>query len=78
MKPFRKCVKRRILLLRENIRQEDILLSVLPRHIANDVRNDRATEGQSETMFHKIYIRKHNIIRYISCSTWKFFLTEQV
>uniref|UniRef100_A0A0R3S758 AC_N domain-containing protein n=1 Tax=Elaeophora elaphi TaxID=1147741 RepID=A0A0R3S758_9BILA len=58
----RKCVERRILLLRENIKQEDILLSVLPRHIANDVRKDRAVEGQSATMFHKIYIRKHNII----------------
>ncbi|VDM09767.1 unnamed protein product [Wuchereria bancrofti] len=58
----RKCVERRILLLRENIRQEDILLSVLPRHIANDVRKDRALEGQSATMFHKIYIRKHDII----------------
>ncbi|KAM3724415.1 Adenylate cyclase type [Dirofilaria immitis] len=58
----RKCVKRRILLLRENTKQEDILLSVLPRHIANDVRKDRAVEGQSATMFHKIYIRKHDII----------------
>ncbi|VBB34483.1 unnamed protein product [Acanthocheilonema viteae] len=58
----RKCVERRILLLRENIKQEDILLSVLPRHIANDVRKDRAVEGQSATMFHKIYIRKHDII----------------
>ncbi|VDM97667.1 unnamed protein product, partial [Onchocerca ochengi] len=58
----RKCVERRILLLRENIKQEDILLSVLPRHIANDVRKDRAVEGQSATMFHKIYIRKHDVI----------------
>lgn len=60
-------MERRILLLRENIKQEDILLSVLPRHIANDVRKDRAVEGQSATMFHKIYIRKHDIIRYVSC-----------
>ncbi|KHN79604.1 Adenylate cyclase type 5 [Toxocara canis] len=58
----RKCVERRILLLRENIKQEDILLSVLPRHIANDVRRDIAVEGHASTMFHKIYIRKHDII----------------
>uniref|UniRef100_A0A9J2PCN2 adenylate cyclase n=1 Tax=Ascaris lumbricoides TaxID=6252 RepID=A0A9J2PCN2_ASCLU len=58
----RKCVERRILLLRENIKQEDILLSVLPRHIANDVRRDIAVEGHESTMFHKIYIRKHDII----------------
>ncbi|MFH4979148.1 hypothetical protein AB6A40_005857 [Gnathostoma spinigerum] len=58
----RKCVEKRILLLRENIKQEDILLSVLPRHIANDVRKDIVADGQSSTMFHKIYIRKHDII----------------
>ncbi|VDK51357.1 unnamed protein product [Anisakis simplex] len=46
----RRCVEGRILLLRENIKQEDILLSVLPRHIANDVRRDIAVEGHESTI----------------------------
>ena len=34
----RKCVEKRIQLVRDNDKQENILLSVLPRHIANDMR----------------------------------------
>uniref|UniRef100_A0A915CPB8 adenylate cyclase n=1 Tax=Ditylenchus dipsaci TaxID=166011 RepID=A0A915CPB8_9BILA len=36
----RKCVENRIQLVRDNEKQENILLSVLPKHIANDMKKD--------------------------------------
>lgn len=60
---LRKCVEGRIKLSRETIKQEDILLSVLPMHIAFDVKKDFAGGKQKATMFHKIYITKHENIR---------------
>jgi hypothetical protein len=35
---FRKCVETRIQLMRDNDKQENILLSVLPKYIANDMK----------------------------------------
>ena len=55
----------RIKLLRETNKQEDILLSVLPLHIACDVKKDIAGGGRKATMFHKIYINKHENIRWV-------------
>ncbi|VDO14092.1 unnamed protein product [Haemonchus placei] len=58
----RKCVETRMMLVRELDKQEKILLSVLPKHIAYEVKDDM--EGrEKEQMFHKIYIRKHENIR---------------
>ncbi|KAI6176422.1 Adenylyl cyclase V [Aphelenchoides bicaudatus] len=57
----RKCVEKRIQLVRDNEKQENILLSVLPRHIATDVKKDIDCK-ENEQMFHKIYIQKHNNI----------------
>lgn len=47
--------------MRDNEKQENILLSVLPKHIANDMKRD--FDRNQETMFHKIYIQKHKNIR---------------
>ncbi|VDL69369.1 unnamed protein product [Nippostrongylus brasiliensis] len=72
----RKCVETRMMLVRELDKQEKILLSVLPKHIAYEdaelaqakcerfqVKDDM--EGrEKEQMFHKIYIRKHENIRH--------------
>lgn len=35
---LRKCVEKRIQLVRDNEKQENILLSVLPKYIANDMK----------------------------------------
>ncbi|KJH49595.1 adenylate/guanylate cyclase catalytic domain protein, partial [Dictyocaulus viviparus] len=57
----RKCVETRMMLVRELDKQEKILLSVLPKHIAYEVKDDM--EGkEKDQMFHKIYIRKHENI----------------
>ncbi|CAI5451032.1 unnamed protein product [Caenorhabditis angaria] len=57
----RKCVQSRMLLDREMHRQEKILLSVLPKHIAFEVKKDMQ-ETQEERLFHKIYIKKYEDI----------------
>lgn len=59
---YRKYVENRIKLVRDNEKQENILLSVLPKHIANDMKKD-IDQNREATMFHKIYIQKHNNIR---------------
>lgn len=43
--------------------QERLLLSVLPQHVALEMKNDimSPVEGQ----FHKIYIQKHENVRYV-------------
>ncbi|CAJ0581044.1 unnamed protein product, partial [Mesorhabditis spiculigera] len=58
----RKCVEMRMLLSREYNKQEQVLLSVLPRHIAAEVKKDLDEEHGEQRMFHKIYIRKHDKI----------------
>lgn len=57
----RKCVQSRMLLDKEMHRQEKILLAVLPKNIAFEVKKDMQ-ETHEERMFHKIYIRKYEDI----------------
>ncbi|XP_065559206.1 adenylate cyclase type 5-like isoform X2 [Artemia franciscana] len=54
----RQCIESRIHIQRENHQQEQLLLSVLPRHVAMEMKADIAGK-QKDTMFHKIYIQKH-------------------
>uniref|UniRef100_A0A1B6DUR8 adenylate cyclase n=1 Tax=Clastoptera arizonana TaxID=38151 RepID=A0A1B6DUR8_9HEMI len=54
----RQCVEARLTIQRENQQQERLLLSVLPRHVAMEMKADIAGKPQ-DTMFHKIYIQKH-------------------
>lgn len=44
--------------------QERLLLSVLPRHVAMEMKADIAGK-RHDSMFHKIYIQKHENVRYI-------------
>ncbi|EFP11118.1 CRE-ACY-4 protein [Caenorhabditis remanei] len=57
----RKCVQSRMLLDKEMHRQEKILLAVLPKNIAFEVKKDMQ-DTHEERMFHKIYIRKYEDI----------------
>lgn len=43
--------------------QERLLLSVLPRHVAMEMKADIAGNTK-DTMFHKIYIQRHENVRY--------------
>ncbi|KAK6627179.1 hypothetical protein RUM44_009656 [Polyplax serrata] len=54
----RQCIEARLTTQRENQQQERLLLSVLPRHVAMEMKADIAGK-QKDTMFHKIYIQKH-------------------
>lgn len=42
--------------------QESLLLSVLPRHVAMEMKADIAGQAK-DTMFHKIYIQRHENVR---------------
>ncbi|PIK62428.1 Adenylate cyclase type 5, partial [Apostichopus japonicus] len=44
---------------RENQQQERLLLSVLPRHVAMEMKDDIAS-NREEIQFHKIYIQRHS------------------
>ncbi|XP_070504535.1 adenylate cyclase type 6 isoform X3 [Chironomus tepperi] len=54
----RQCVEARLKIQRENQQQEQLLLSVLPRHVAMEMKNDIAGQPK-EAQFHKIYIQRH-------------------
>ncbi|XP_061519372.1 adenylate cyclase type 6 isoform X2 [Anopheles gambiae] len=54
----RQCVEARLKIQRENQKQEQLLLSVLPRHVAMEMKNDIAGQPR-EAQFHKIYIQRH-------------------
>lgn len=54
----RRCVEARLKIQRENQQQEELLLSVLPRHVAMEMKNDIAGQPK-EAQFHKIYIQRH-------------------
>ncbi|XP_065217614.1 adenylate cyclase type 5 isoform X2 [Planococcus citri] len=54
----RQCIEARLTTQRENQKQERLLLSVLPRHVAMEMKADIAGKPK-DTMFHKIYIQKH-------------------
>ena len=42
--------------------QERLLLSVLPRHVAMEMKAD-INAKKEDMMFHKIYIQKHDNVR---------------
>lgn len=43
-------------------KQERLLLSVLPRHVAMEMKDDIAGQPR-DTQFHKIYIQRHENVR---------------
>ncbi|XP_076874719.1 LOW QUALITY PROTEIN: adenylate cyclase type 6 [Brachyhypopomus gauderio] len=58
-KETRGYIEARIHLQRENQQQERLLLSVLPRHVAMEMKAD-INAKKEDMMFHKIYIQKHD------------------
>ncbi|XP_052751383.1 adenylate cyclase type 6 isoform X2 [Galleria mellonella] len=54
----RDCVEARLVTQRENQQQERLLLSVLPRHVAVEMKADIACQPRQE-QFHKIYIQRY-------------------
>ncbi|MBN3307196.1 ADCY5 cyclase, partial [Amia calva] len=52
-------IQARLHLQRENQQQERLLLSVLPRHVAMEMKADISNKKE-DMMFHKIYIQKHD------------------
>ncbi|XP_039764165.1 adenylate cyclase type 5-like isoform X2 [Pararge aegeria] len=54
----RNCVEARLAIQKDNEQQERLLLSVLPRHVAMEMKADIAKEPRQE-QFHKIYIQKY-------------------
>ncbi|KAF5269198.1 hypothetical protein FQR65_LT02499 [Abscondita terminalis] len=54
----RQCIEARLKIQRENQQQERLLLSVLPRHVAMEMKADIAGQPK-EAQFHKIYIQRH-------------------
>ncbi|CAL4066484.1 unnamed protein product, partial [Meganyctiphanes norvegica] len=57
----RQCIAARINTQRENQQQERLLLSVLPRHVAMEMKSDIAGIPR-DTLFHKIYIQRHDSV----------------
>ncbi|XP_055861939.1 adenylate cyclase type 5-like isoform X3 [Biomphalaria glabrata] len=55
----RNCISVRLATQKENQKQERLLLSVLPRHVAMEMKADIAG-NKKEAMFHKIYIQRHD------------------
>ncbi|XP_047136993.1 adenylate cyclase type 5 isoform X1 [Hydra vulgaris] len=55
----REFVEARLNLQRENQEQERLLLSVLPRHVAMEMKADIEVEQDQTTQFSKIYIQRH-------------------
>lgn len=45
-----------------SLSQERLLLSVLPRHVAMEMKAD-INAKKEDMMFHKIYIQKHDNVR---------------
>uniref|UniRef100_A0AAY4CGW2 Adenylate cyclase type 6 n=1 Tax=Denticeps clupeoides TaxID=299321 RepID=A0AAY4CGW2_9TELE len=58
-KETRGYIQARLHLQRENQQQERLLLSVLPRHVAMEMKADINVKKE-DMMFHKIYIQKHD------------------
>ncbi|XP_071480369.1 adenylate cyclase type 5-like [Diadema antillarum] len=54
----RRCIEARLITQRENQQQERLLLSVLPRHVAMEMKADIANKRE-DIQFHKIYIQRH-------------------
>ncbi|XP_059503525.1 adenylate cyclase type 5 isoform X6 [Stegostoma tigrinum] len=60
----RECIQARLHSQNENQQQERLLLSVLPRHVAMEMKAD-INAKQEDMMFHKIYIQKHDNVRLV-------------
>nr|XP_026693427.1 adenylate cyclase type 6 [Ciona intestinalis] len=56
----RECIVARLNLQRQNLHQERLLLSVLPRHVAMEMKGDIDQSKPKTQQFYKIYIQKHN------------------
>jgi hypothetical protein len=75
------CMYIRIILYLQSRRyfkfQERLLLSVLPRHVATEMKADIKSGNHRGSQFHKIYIQKHNNVRYHIqlCTIIVFFQT---
>ncbi|KNC26256.1 hypothetical protein FF38_01147, partial [Lucilia cuprina] len=71
----RQCIEARLRTQRENQQQERLLLSVLPRHVAMEMKDDIAGQPR-DTQFHKIYIQRHeNLINIKSLLfIWSYFI----
>ncbi|RUS80899.1 hypothetical protein EGW08_011335 [Elysia chlorotica] len=63
----RNCISVRLNTSKENEKQERLLLSVLPRHVAMEMKSDIAG-NKKEAMFHKIYIQRHDNVRHVHIS----------
>uniref|UniRef100_A0A8C3C2K4 adenylate cyclase n=1 Tax=Cairina moschata TaxID=8855 RepID=A0A8C3C2K4_CAIMO len=59
-------IQARLHLQRENRQQERLLLSVLPQHVAMEMKEDINTKKE-DMMFHKIYIQKHDNVSILFC-----------
>ena len=66
------CIEARLTTQKENQQQERLLLSVLPRHVAMEMKADIAGKP-TDTQFHKIYIQRHENVRLVSSGTLYFF-----
>ena len=62
------CIEARLTTQKENQQQERLLLSVLPRHVAMEMKADIAGKP-TDTQFHKIYIQRHENVRLVSSGT---------
>ncbi|CAG5097000.1 Oidioi.mRNA.OKI2018_I69.XSR.g14885.t2.cds [Oikopleura dioica] len=65
----RQLIETRIQKGKETTRQNRLLLSVLPRHVANTIKNDfeanKTRAEKPEEQFHKIYIQRHDNVSII-------------
>ena len=66
----RQCIEARLTTQKENQQQERLLLSVLPRHVAMEMKADIAGKSK-DTMFHKIYIQRHENVRWESSADFQ-------
>jgi adenylate cyclase 1 len=60
----RNCIAARIEMEEENEKLERLLLSVLPQHVALEMKQDIMSPVSGQ--FHKIYIQRHEHVRYLS------------
>ncbi|KAF3835506.1 hypothetical protein F7725_028064 [Dissostichus mawsoni] len=58
----RNCIEERLRLEDENEKQERLLMSLLPRNVAMEMKEDFLKPP--ERIFHKIYIQRHDNVRY--------------
>ncbi|XP_032218339.2 adenylate cyclase type 5 [Nematostella vectensis] len=55
----RRCIEARLTIQKENQNQERLLLSVLPRYVAMEMKDDIESGISQNSQFHKIYIQRH-------------------